>query len=193
MSSKFIRRLIFGLGLMAVLATGFWYFGVWSVRRTFEETHFDGLSNLLEASAGRALSNAAAHYEVSETSSDGVMSFYAQHPEAIKNDKELFRTWSAALSVADSALQHHGPPEWQSSLSLDWISPENAHDAWNRPFCLKADQGVSVVVSAGPQALAPLTCGKIALPPGQLSSLKQGRLNRHPSGALILVLKRRAT
>lgn len=193
MPPKFIRRLIFSLGLMAILVTGFWYLGVWSVRRTFEETYFDGLTNLLEASAGRALSNADAHYEVSGAPPEGMISFYAQHPEALRNDKELFRTWSAALSAADYALQHHSPPEWQSSLSLDWIAPENAYDAWNHPFCLKTAHGVSVVVSAGPQALAPLACGKIALPLGQLSSLKQGRLNRHPSGALILVLKRRAT
>src|SRR5262249_26227988 len=146
MSSKIIRRLFLGLGLTAVFAAAFWYLGVWSVRRTFQETHFDGLSSLLEASARIALSNADTRYEISQGApSAGMLDFYARNPEAMKNDKELFRTWSAALSTAESALQHQGPTEWQSSKSVDWISHEDANDAWNHPFCVRFDQNASMV------------------------------------------------
>lgn len=194
MSAKLYRRLAVGVCLMLVLFVGVWYLGVWSVRRTFEETHFDGLSSLLEASAGRSLANAGSHVDLAQhESSAGILEFYRGHPDEMKKDKALFQTWSAALRMADSALEHHGLSEWQSSESVSWILSGEREDAWCHPFCLKADQDVSVVVSARPQALAPLTCSKTALSPDQLSSLKQGRLNRHPSGALILFLKRRAT
>jgi hypothetical protein len=194
MSAKLYRRVAVGACLILVLFVGVWYFGVWSVRRTFEETHFDGLSNLLEASAGRSLANADSQVElVQPGSSAGILGFYQSHADEMKKDKALFQTWSIALRMADSALERSGLSEWQSSESVSWILPGERADAWRHPFCLKADQGVSVVVSAGPQALAPLTCDKIALSSDQLSSFKQGRLNRHPSGALILVVRRRAT
>jgi hypothetical protein len=166
----------------------------WSVRRTFAETHFDGLTNLLKASAGRSVVNADSHVDLAQREShSGILEFYQDHPDEMKKDKALFQTWSAALRMADSALERRGLSEWQSSESVSWILSSERDDAWRHPFCLKVDHGVGVVVSAGPEALAPLTCSKIALSPGQLSSLKQGRLNRHPSGALILMLRRRAT
>jgi len=194
MPAKPYRRLAVGACLMLALFIGVWYLGVWSVRRTFEETHFDGLSNLLEASAGRSLANADSHIDLAQReSSAGILKFYKDRPDEMKKDKALFQTWSTALRMADSALEHGGLSEWQSSESVSWILPGDRDDAWRHPFCLRADQGVSVIVSAGQQALAPLECSKIDLSLDQLSSLKQGRLNRHPSGALILVVRRRVT
>lgn len=193
MSAKLYRRVAVGACLIIVLFVGVWHFGVWSVRGTFEETHFDGLSNLLEASAGRSLANADSHVELVQPDSSASLEFYQGHPDEMKKDKALFQTWSIALRMADSAMERSGLSEWQSSESVSWILPGERTDAWRHPFCLKADQGVSVVVSAGSQALAPLTCDKIALSSDQLSPFKQGKLNRHPSGALILVLRRRAT
>lgn len=194
MSEKLYRRLAIAACLAFVLSIGAWYFGVWSVRQTFEETHFDGLSNLLEASAGRSLANADSHVDLAQRESPAsILEFYQGHPDEMKKDKALFQTWSTALRMADSALDRNGLSEWQSSESVSWILPGERDDAWRHPFCLKADQGVSIVVSAGPEALAPLTCSKIALSADQLGSFKQGRLNRHPSGALILVVRRRST
>lgn len=191
MSAKVYRRLAVGACLMLLLAIGFWYLGVWSVRRTFEETHFDSLSNLLEASAGRSLANADSHVELAQRESPaGILDFYQDHPDAINKDREFYRTWSAALAVAASALEHRGPNQWHSSDSVNWILPGGRNDAWGHPFCLKSDQDISIVVSAGPRSLAPLACSEIILSDEDLRPFIQSRLNRHPSGALILVLRR---
>ena len=99
MSAKLYRRVAVGACLMLVLFVGVWYFGVWSVRRTFEETHFDGLSNLLEASPGRSVANADSHVElVQPGSSAGILEFYQGHPDEMKKGKALFQTWSICVT-----------------------------------------------------------------------------------------------
>jgi len=131
MSSKRIRQLTLCACLILVLGIGFWYFGVWSVRRTFEETHFDGLSNVLEAAVGRSLSDADARYDFPQDKLDrGILEFYQIRPEEMKKDKALFQTWSTALRMADSALERRGLSEWQSSESVNWILPCERDDAW---------------------------------------------------------------
>jgi hypothetical protein len=192
MSAKTVRVLAGSLFLAVGVSIGVWYLGVWSVRRTFEETHFDGLSNILQAAVGRSLANGNARYEISQVQSNiGLVEFYRRHPDGINKDKSYFRTWYAALAIADAAFEGHKTVQWQSTELLNWVAPAQRQDFWGHSFCVKADDDVSAIISAGSEALTSLKCSEVFIPEQELRSLPQGKLDAHPSGALILVLTRK--
>jgi len=188
-SSRALRSLALVLLVAAALSVGFWYLGVWAVGQTFQESGLDGLSSLLEAAVGGSLANRSGHLQPSQGMRDqGVIAFYRRHPDKLKEDRAYFRTWVAALAVGNSALEYNGMVQWQDSEAFDRISSAERHDAWGHLFCVMANKGIAIVVSPGPDALSSLRCDELRISKAELESLPHARLNKHPSGALILVL-----
>lgn len=193
MIKKPIRVFLIATLLLAALGVGLWYFAVWSVRGAFDAAarkDFEPLASVLEASLGRTLARGDSGLHVNGREANGVMDFYKANPEALRKDKDYFKTWSAALNIAHGRLQSaNQDANWQSSENLAWLSPESRADAWNHAFCVRSENGYSLVISAGSQALTSLNCNELRVNDEALETMPRGRLNLYASGTLILVLK----
>jgi hypothetical protein len=186
-----LRKITVIVFILVFLGVAFWYLGVYSVRRTFEDTRFDGLVNVLEASAWQAVGNAGTQYALaSGTLSPGAISFYQQRPKELNKDRERFVTWVHALKIADLGLRHQRNGEWQSSDTTDWIPEPNRLDARGHSFCFKVEGHRSIVVSAGSNALTSLHCEQLSLSRQFVDALPRGRVYTDSSGALILAISR---
>ncbi|HKD79706.1 MAG TPA: hypothetical protein VKH81_08430 [Candidatus Angelobacter sp.] len=194
MSSQLLRRVVAAILLALALGFGYWYLGVWSVSKAFQQTHLDGLSNILQAGAGKVLAdpNGIKWSSDNNEPSKGILDWYQKHPGDMEKDQELFKTWLAALTVASSGLDH-GSSNWHSTESIAWLKNTDRVDAWSHPFCVKTGRDVSIVVSAGPEGLAALDCSHIILSDSDLNRFVSARLNVDASGALILFVRRKVT
>lgn len=192
---KYIRLFITVVVLLAALGLSGWYLAGWMVSHAFKSASqkgaFQQLSNVVEASVGSTLARGDVRLQLEEMQRDGALPYYQKHPGELQRGKGYFETWSSALAVAHAALKNEHPMDtWQSSTSVDWIPYSQRTDAWGHAFCIQANEQDAVVVSSGPQTLAPLDCSKLKLSQDQLITMHQGRLNAHRSGALILYVKR---
>ena len=189
MSRKFFRWFGMGVLLVCIFGIALWQFAVWSVSGALQSVHFDGLTNILKAAGGRAVVNTT--FAPGVITGSGVVAYYQQHPEQMKTDKAFFETWLKAVDIANSSLHNNLPNGWHRSNEIKSADGQVSVDAWGRPFCVKVGEGSSIVISAGPKTLAPLSCSEINLSSQEVDGLIRGRLNIHPSGALILVVNRK--
>ena len=184
-----LRGIAIGALLVAFCGIAIWCFIGWSINRAFqsarEEGDFKKISDVVQASVGSALATG----EVKSVGSEGVLNIYRRDTQRLKRDRAYFATLTAALNVAHSAsLSKNKAEKWQSSGQLGSVLPSERTDAWGHQFCVESNRQQTVVVSAGPKALSGLDCNSLSIESIELMNLPKGRLNQHPSGALILLL-----
>ena len=191
---KYVRIFLVVLASLAVAGLGGWLLVGWIVGGAFESAKRNGdfrtLFDVLEASVGSTLARGDVRLQARRMVGEGALAFYQKNPQALERDRKYFETWSSALVIADAARKsEHQHGRWQSSATATWIAPPQRTDSWGRPFCFQSDRQQTIVVSPGPQALSSLDCDTLKVPAEELAEMPQGRLNPHPSGALILFVK----
>lgn len=192
---KLLKLLLAAGALIVVLVVGFRFMAGWLISGAFESASQSGdlsrLADALQATAGSTIARGDLRLPGAATG-QGALAFYSKNPQALQRDKRFFETWHSALSIADIVRKEHGLSEWESSIEAKWIPPQHKKDAWGHPFCIESDQQGTIVVSPGPEALSSLDCNTLKISEKQLEGMPEGRLIRHPSGALILFINKYA-
>lgn len=129
----------------------------------------------------------------SGVSAEGVLDAYQKDPRKFKRLAEVSDTWFHARTVADAVQRlATNAPVPSTSVFMTAFGPQYRLDAWGHPFCIFKGTDQTAIVSAGPEAQGFTSCNEVRLTRAQIDRLPEIPITRQPSGALIMVFKRRA-
>ncbi len=192
---KYVRILLIALTSFLVLAVAFVFVAGWSISRAFEGASHDAdinrLGDVFKGRVGSTLASGDNHSQAQSENNLGAIEYYKKNPQQLQKDKAYFETWHSAAAIAVSGLDTgHHLNEWTRSTDVTWVSESNKKDFWGHAFCIRSTESEAVVVSPGPSAVSSLDCTSINLPQKEIDQMSHGRLNFHPSGALVLFVQR---
>ncbi len=163
--------------------------GAWG-RILLEGVRIDQVAEVRPGASGLA---ALLNDGKSRPNAEGLLEAYHKDPRKFEHYAEAFDTWFHALTVDDAV--HRLPantPAPPTSASMTTLAPQYRLDAWGHPFCIFKGTDQTAIVSAGPDGRGFTNCKEVRLTRAQIDRLPVVPITRQPSGALIMVFKRRA-
>lgn len=111
-----------------------------------------------------------------------------------QEEKESALLWEVYLNAREvgvaAAAQAERTRLPETSAQLAATAAGHNLDPWGHPFCLSVAGEYVAVMSAGPRSDLFRRCEALHKTLGDLSSIAPGKLYEHPSGALVLLVKR---